>query len=71
MGEINNVNNKGRHNGYQEWHIFNYDYTITNKDKVWFRGNVKNGQKIGYIEINLEDNNYVGQKGTTLNFYII
>lgn len=40
--EIRNKNNKGKHHGYQEWYHTN--------NKIVLRGNMKNGDCIGYVE---------------------
>ena len=41
---ITNFNHKGQYHGYQEWY---YMRTIM---KLWYRGNMKNGNFIGYTE---------------------
>ncbi len=41
---ITNYNHKGQCHGYQEWY---YMRTIM---KLWYRGNMKNGNFIGYTE---------------------
>ena len=42
MKEIAQLNTKGEFNGYQEWY--------TTFDGMWYRGQYKNGVKIGYLE---------------------
>lgn len=44
MKEIAQLNTKGEFNGYQEWY---------NHGKMWYRGQYKNGDKIGYLEYHL------------------
>jgi hypothetical protein len=59
---INPRNSKGRHHGYQEYCV---------KNKSWFRGNMKNGEEIGYIESNsINIFSVIGEEGTKVKFYI-
>lgn len=59
---INPRNSKGRHHGYQEYCV---------KNKSWFRGNMKNGFPIGYIESNsINIFSVIGEEGTKVKFYI-
>ena len=39
--EIHNYNDKGDYHGYNEWYL---------TDKIWARGNYKNGKVIAYHE---------------------
>jgi hypothetical protein len=39
--KIININNKGEYHGYQEWYFYN---------KLFYKGNFKNGKEIGYEE---------------------
>ena len=45
MKEITNINQKGEYHGYQE------RYSPTS-NKLWYRGNYKNDEQIGYVESN-------------------
>ncbi len=60
MKDINNFNKKGQRHGYQE---------LYEDDKLWIRSNYKNGEPIGYIEINTSEG-VIGKKGTLVFFYI-
>jgi hypothetical protein len=51
MNDIRNKNSKGQSHGYQEWYGYN---------KVIYRGNYKNNERIGYAE-------YHGTKRTRFN----
>ena len=42
--DIEPRNPKGDHHGYQQW------YCIQNNHKLYLRGNMKNGDEIGYEE---------------------
>jgi len=59
---IEPLNSKGSHHGYQKWYMYG---------KPFYIGNYKNGIPIGYSQINRYPNKGVGDKGTTINFYII
>ena len=63
MKEISNINQKGENHGYQEW------YTPTS-NKLWYRGNYKNDEEIGYVEYNVRHLSSIGDNGTIVNFYI-
>lgn len=62
--DIENRNHKGEVHGYQQWVSFN------DSNKLWFRGNFKNDNEIGYIEENLGFNLGIGGEGTKVRFYI-
>ena len=47
--EIRNTNGKAQYHGYQQWFI--------NK-KPRLRGNFKNGNRIGYFEFHIVEQNY-------------
>jgi hypothetical protein len=55
MKDIINKNSKDQHHGYQEW--YGYNKVI---NKVIYRGNYKNNERIGYAE-------YHGSKRTNFN----
>ena len=59
--DIRNFNTKGQRHGYQEWH--------TNVNQLWYKGNHKNGQPIGY-SISNPFIGGIGDNGTEVNFYI-
>jgi hypothetical protein len=44
MEDIESINPKGDHHGYQEW------YYLENNHKLYLRGDMKNGNEIGYEE---------------------
>ena len=56
MKEITNYNSKGDYHGYQQWYGYQEWYT----DRLSFRGNYKNNERIGYTE-------YHGTKQTRFN----
>jgi len=56
---IEKFNDKGEHHGYQEW---------CDNHGLWYRGNFKNNQPIGYTESNW--NTKIGQEETEVYFYI-
>ena len=59
--EIFNINNKSQYHGYQEWY---YD------NKLFFRGNFKDDEEIGYVESNWYTIGEIGSIGTEFNFHI-
>ena len=63
MKDITNTNQKGDSHGYQEW------YT-PRTNKLWLRGNFKNGQEIGYVESNWKGSQGIDDEATRLDFYI-
>jgi hypothetical protein len=50
---------QNKSNEYQQW---------SNHIGVWYRGNFKNNQPIGYHESNM--NTTIGQEDTIVNFHI-
>jgi hypothetical protein len=58
--EIVNKNDKGQLHGYQEWYLYK-------NNKLWYRCNYKNGQRVGYYENHIYDSLW-GKKQT---YYII
>jgi len=55
-------NSKGKAHGYQEYCV---------KNKFWFRGNMKNGFPIGYVESNsITLISVIGEEGSEATFYI-
>ena len=62
--DIENHNEKNEMHGYQQWVSFN------EFKELWFRGNFKNDNEIGYTEQNLDFNLGIGSEGTKVRFYI-
>jgi hypothetical protein len=60
---IENHNSNGDVHGYQQW------YTPST-NKLWLRGNWKNGEEIGYVESNWKGFQGIGDIATTIDFYI-
>ena len=61
INNINPKNSKKESHGYQQWYY---------RGKSWYRGNAKNGQAIGYNEVNHFPYSGIGEFGTEINFYI-
>jgi hypothetical protein len=61
--EIKNHNQKGENHGYQQW------YAPTS-NKLWYRGNYKNDEQIGYVESNWKGIEGIGDIATTVDFFI-
>lgn len=62
--DIENKNHRDEMHGYQQW------VSMTESRELWFRGNFKNDNEIGYIEENLGFNSGIGGEGTKVRFYI-
>lgn len=60
MRDIRTKNEKGHEHGYQEWYIDN---------ELWYRGNYKHGEEIGYAEINIGEGS-IGDEDTSILYYI-
>ena len=62
--QIDNYNDKGQPHGYNEW----YDSISNYNNGLWYRGNFKNNQQIGYHEVNTIRS--IGQENTIVGFHI-
>jgi len=55
------INKKGEWNGYVELYFY---------DKLWYRGNYKNGSSVGYEEVYKLFYGSIGFEGTEVKFNI-
>jgi hypothetical protein len=69
--DIENKNHRDEMHGYQQWVSVNVPFVPYNESRdLWFRGNFKNDNEIGYIEENLGFTCGIGSEGTKVKFYI-
>ena len=62
--QIDNYNDKGQPHGYNQW----CDSIGYYNNGLWYRGNFKNNQQIGYHEVNTISS--IGQEDTIVEFHI-